>query len=48
MGKKSRSGSGMELRNNFLGIKFLNSLCGSGIRELFDPGSGMGKKSDPG
>ncbi len=40
--KKSRSGSYFrELRNNFWGFKIL--WCGSGIRNLFDPGSGMEK-----
>jgi hypothetical protein len=58
MGKKSGSGSGiqneqpgsyfLELKNHFLGLKYLNSLM-----RIRDPrwkkfGSGMEKKSDPG
>jgi hypothetical protein len=49
MGKKSISGIRdehpgsyfRELRNNFLGLKYFG--CGSGSRNLFEPGSGMEK-----
>jgi hypothetical protein len=44
-GEKSESGMNIpnrrELRNNFLGLKYLNSLMRIRIRYLLDPGSGM-------
>ncbi len=60
MGKKSGSKSGirirdeqpglyfLELRNNFLGLKCLNSLLWIRDGKNSDPGSRTGKKSDPG
>ncbi len=56
--KKSRYGSGMNIPDHiseslitiFFVKNWLSLWCGSGIRNLFDPGSGIrdGKNSDPG
>ncbi len=49
MGKKSRSGSGMNIHYNsetFFWLKILTFLMR--IWNLFDPGSGREKNSDPG